>query len=220
MYTYKPLIIILMTLTAIVSTGCSSKAYKSPIDTKQYVSGLREASMDGRDDLRACKFYSAFAEVIMETRQTNPHVLVQLRDGLNDELNKYKIKGMEAYPKDQEKVQFIVNMVSDMMRVLIVDAEQVQVAIGSYKEFETKHFAERHYNICLLTTTLSRSMVAAEEIWFKSHSGVERAYDLGEDIKAPDGMPDPTKPVNPNIERAKDIAIDFAIDIIRWYLRI
>ena len=50
-YTFTKTVTILLVVA--ITTGCSYLGYRSPIDTRQYVAGLRSLQSDGRDDVKA-----------------------------------------------------------------------------------------------------------------------------------------------------------------------
>ena len=79
-------------LVVAITTGCSYLGYRSPIDTRQYVAGLRSLQSDGRDDVKACKFYENVAEYVMSARQYDGDDFYRIRSAMSDELDKFQEK--------------------------------------------------------------------------------------------------------------------------------
>lgn len=219
--TIHSLKLIAILLMAAITTGCSYLGYRSPIDTRQYVAGLRSLQSDGRDDVKACKFYENVAEYVMSARQYDGDDFYRIRSAMSDELDKFQEKGFEKFPNNRQGVEQVVFMVRDMMNVLLRDAGDHEVAFAFGKEIQVNVFSHKHYNICLLSTTLSRSMKVAENMIDKTQADFEGKSEdhYNEKHKKPAVIPKDTKPRSDAVDTANELAAEFAIELLRWYFR-
>ena len=140
---------------------------------------------------------------------------------MSDELDKFQEKGFEKFPNNKQGVEQVVFMVRDMMNVLR-DAGDHEVAFAFGKPIQVNVFSHKHYNICLLSTTLSRSMKVADNMIDKTQADFEGKSEdhYNDKHKKPAVIPENTKPRSDSVDTANELAAEFAVQLLRWYFRI